>query len=209
MSFNLRRRELLVMFAAMSAQIPWSSTRAQSQPKSLRQGQSLISRDRWDRLRSLASIHLGPAADVIHLIVFFDPNCPWCAQLWKKLYATIPPSPHASAWIPIAYLSDSSDGKALAMQRAADPAKALADNFERFDMVARSGGIEPIGDPSPRERERQQASNSAWQSLFPASPLIVYRSRDGGTYVQVGMPGADDFAALLAELPPGTMSTYP
>ncbi len=62
MSFNLRRRELLVMFAAMSAQIPWSSTRAQSQPKSLRQGQSLISRDRWDRLRSLASIDLGPAA---------------------------------------------------------------------------------------------------------------------------------------------------
>jgi thiol:disulfide interchange protein DsbG len=146
---------------------------------------------------------------MIHMIVFFDPNCPWCAQLWKTLYATTPPSPHASAWIPIAYLNESSSGKALAIQRAADPGKALADNFERFDPVARSGGIEPAGDPSPRERERQQNSNSAWQSLFPASPLMVYRSQDGETYVQVGMPDADDFAALVAELPPGKLSTYP
>jgi thiol:disulfide interchange protein DsbG len=212
MSFNLlrlSRRELLLMAAAMSAQIPWSATRAQSPRKSLRQGQSLLSRDRWDRLRSLASIHQGPAADMIHMIVFFDPNCPWCAQLWKTLYAKTPPSPHASAWIPIAYLNDSSGGKALAILRAADPGKALADNFVRFDTVARSGAIEPVGNPSPRERARQQSYNSAWLSLFPASPLIVYRSRDGESYVQVGMPDADDFAALLEELPHESLSTYP
>ena len=111
--------------------------------KTLRKGQKRINPQIWEALLPLTPIRVTQPGQLVGMVVFFDPNCPWCAQLWRNHYGGNVASPIATAWIPFAYFKDSSAGRALAIVRAPDPAAALARNFSNYDEAGHNGAIAP------------------------------------------------------------------
>ena len=39
----------------------------------------------WQQADQLDALSTGPAHAARHILIFFDPNCPFCAHLWRSL----------------------------------------------------------------------------------------------------------------------------
>ena len=136
------------------------------------------------------------------IYVLFDPNCPFCHFAWKAL------QPYERVglqvrWIPVAYLMQSSPGKAAAIMEAEDPGAALRENEEKYDVARHQGGIAALSDPSAGTLRRLRAHNELMQA-FGASgtPALVWRDAQGKIRVSVGMPRLSrlpDITALPAQ----------
>lgn len=200
------RRAVILALATSGLEIMLTGRGAQAAP-SMREGQTPLEAGRFKTLLELAPIRIGAPNEIVHLIAFFDPNCPWCAKLWARIDREA--KSLASAWIPVPYMNNSSAGRVAAILRAPVPASALAANFTNYDATTKAGGIEPVPDVSAAERSRFSRYVAAWAALTPATPLLVYVSRDGLAYRQVGLPPPDAFDALLRDLPSGTLSAFP
>jgi len=200
------RRAVILALAASCLQVMLTGRGARA-AQAMREGQTPLEAGRFKTLLDLAPIHVGAPNERVHLIAFFDPNCPWCAKLWIRIDREA--KTLASAWIPVPYMKDSSAGRVAAILRAPVPATALAANFTNYDAAAKTGGIEPVPDVSAAERSRFSRYLSAWAALTPATPLMVYVSRDGLAYRQVGVPPQDAFDALLRDLPSGKLGAFP
>lgn len=68
--------------------------------------------------------------------IFFDPNCPSCAMLYRNLRTLIEPLELQVRWIPVALVNTTSPGKVAAILQAPNPRAAFHRNEER------QGGIE-------------------------------------------------------------------
>jgi hypothetical protein len=76
--------------------------------------------------------------------------------------------------------------RSAAILRAEDPAKALAQNFSGYDVPNGAGAIDPVREVTSPERAKFNRHTAAWIALGAATPLIVYLSKDGAIYSQVG-----------------------
>jgi thiol:disulfide interchange protein DsbG len=126
--------------------------------------------------------------------VFFDPQCPHCAALWR---AAKPLKPQAKfVWIPVALLGKTSEGQGAAMLAAKDPV-ALMDEHEE-SLSAKKGGISAMGD-----LDAQRAlvgKNTGLMNRFGLAsvPSIVARHAQTGALVtREGSMGTPELAALL------------
>ena len=142
----------------------------------------------WPWLRQLKGIATRPGMTAPALYVFFDPDCPWCQTLWNarlpdgRWFREVP-----AVWIPVAYLQPDSLGKAAALLRAGDVA-ALQRNFgPGYVAATRSGAIAPVS-PSAAERKALGQSQGVWQNLGGATPMLVWRAKDGRVLRDLGMP---------------------
>ena len=108
--------------------------------------------------------------------VFFDPQCPHCAALWKSAK---PLKAQAKfVWIPVALLNKTSEAQGAALLAAKDPV-ATMDEHEA-SISAKGGGISAMG-----ELDTQRAAvvkNTALMNRFgfASVPSIV------GTHAQTG-----------------------
>jgi len=74
--------------------------------------------------------------------VFFDPQCPHCADLWESAK---PLKAQAKfVWIPVGLVSKASTAQGATLLAAADPAAAM--EAHETSMRAQSGGISAGGD---------------------------------------------------------------
>ena len=162
----------------------------------------------WKDLKTLHGIEVkAQPDDLIQLIIFFDPNCPVCADLWRRLYGKDSKQQQISSlWIPVTYMHETSLGKAVYLlnQRSR---QALAQNFEAFDDQARQGNA-PTAPVMPQSRQAIERNTAYWKKLYGATPLIVYRTPEQKTYLQIGLPKQPEFEALLKELPPPRLGAY-
>lgn len=101
--------------------------------------------------------------------VIFDPNAPSDAALWRNLQRLHPGL--AIRWLPVAYFGKDSAAIAATMLDAADPAAALAANFEGYDSKARHGGLQPA--PGKTLGAAQAALRSAWVQWGGYTPMLV------------------------------------
>lgn len=98
----------------------------------------------WKQVKALRGIATQPGMNVPALYVFFDPNCPWCAKLWRtklsdgRSFKDLP-----AVWIPVSFLTSDSIGKAAALLRQGNKA-GLERNFGQYDFVHHTGGIQPV-----------------------------------------------------------------
>lgn len=155
------------------------------------QGESMpwpLSATQWQWMRQLQGIATRPGMTAPALYVFFDPDCPWCQALWNarlpdgRGFREVP-----AVWIPVAYLQPDSLGKAAALLRAGDVA-ALQRNFgPGYVAATRSGAIAPVS-PSAAERKALGQSQGVWQNLGGATPMLVWRAKDGRVLRDLGMP---------------------
>ena len=115
------------------------------------------------------AVTLGAGPRVVD--VFFDPNCPYCHELYEDLEPWVGKQGLQLRWIPVAVLAPSSEGKAAAMLQAPVPAKALARNLK----VLHAAGA------------------------YFAFPMMVWRDQDGHVQMFLGAPrDAAQLKTLLA-----------
>ncbi|MDZ7657055.1 MAG: hypothetical protein U0997_14045 [Sulfurimicrobium sp.] len=198
-----RRHFFLSMFT-----LPWI---VQAQAKML-EGESPLTGQRpqstWLAVQQLVGLRLAQPDEQTQIVFFFDPNCPACAKLWRW-FDTTPRRDVGSLWIPVAYMKPTSEARAIALMRAADPYAALAQNFRTFDTAAWEGVIPPAKDATLAEQSSLRKNTRYWsKSLFGATPLILYRAKAGGVWQEVGLSDAADLDRLLSQLAPARLSTY-
>lgn len=132
----------------------------------------------------------GDPANVKRVFVFFDPQCPHCAELWrqaKPLYAQ-----SRFIWVPVAVMNDASLAQGAALLAAPDPVAAM-DRHEA-SMAAKQGGIQGLG--SQDEQKAQVKANTALFNSFGFNsiPTIV------ATHAETGKPIAQEGGMPTAAL---------
>lgn len=80
--------------------------------------------DLWKRAGELKFIAEGKGRPVY---VVFDPNCPYCHQLWRSLREVADAGQVQVRWIPVGILAESSKNLAAALYQARSPVAALND----------------------------------------------------------------------------------
>ena len=136
--------------------------------------------------------------------IFFDPNCPYCRQLYDDLQPWVGQHGLVQRWIPVAVLSPSSAGKAAAMLQSAAPRRALQHNEDDFGASRRAGAggalvpAAPVSAATRAELARNLQVLHAAGAYF-AFPLMVWRDRAGQAQIFLGAPrDAAQLKALLA-----------
>lgn len=95
----------------------------------------------WAALQASPSIPVGLApGQPANVYVIFDANCPYCADLYRRLQGNTFRS-IGMRWAPVAFMKQDSAAIADALLAANDPGRALADYF-RTNALASDKGYE-------------------------------------------------------------------
>ena len=138
---------------------------------------------------------VGQANSARQAMVFFDPQCPHCAALWKASQPLL--NRVRMVWIPIAFVSPKSPGQGAMLLSTSDP-QALMDLHESR-MTAGQGGLEVQGEPAADLVAQIKANTQLLTALGADSvPYMVLRTAAEGPYTVVpgGLPTAE-LAKLL------------
>lgn len=154
------------------------------------------------RMGQTTAITLGSGPRVVD--VFFDPNCPYCHELYDDLRPWVGKQGLQLRWIPVAVLAPSSEGKAAAMLQAADRRRALARNEDDYGENPRAGsggGLVPAAQVNPATRSELARNLKLLHSAgaYFAFPMMVWRDRSGQAQMFLGAPrDARQLKTLLA-----------
>lgn len=187
------RRKLLHALAATPLLATWPAAHAQS----AKQAEGVLK-------------NIGKATFVAEgsgkraLFIFFDPNCPFCHELYKKLRAFVGQDDVQFRWIPLGMLTASSLPKAAAILQAPDPLKAFDKNENDYDFAANGqpgGGIEPATTIVSKVREALAANLALYnsQKLFGV-PVVIWRKADGRADMLIGVPSDAQIQTILKEM---------
>jgi thiol:disulfide interchange protein DsbG len=124
---------------------------------------------------------------------FFDPNCPFCHFSWKA-FQYYEKAGLQVRWIPVAYLMDTSTGKAAAILQAKDHLAAFTENEQKYNLKNHNGGIKPANPTVASNKQLQANSEFMHQLGITGTPAIVWKDAQGKIQLKGGMP-------LLHELP--------
>jgi len=136
------------------------------------------------------------------IYVYADANCSFCNRLWSALRPYVQSGKVQVRWAMLAFLKDSSEGRAAAILAAKDRVAALTEDEGKFDKTAEEGGIPPL-ERIPNELRAELALHAQQMSEMggQGTPLILFR-RGGQWLVSDGMP--KDLPAFVAGLDKGT-----
>jgi thiol:disulfide interchange protein DsbG len=188
---TVHRRQVLRVFAAAALAAP-SLLRAQT----ARQAEGVLA-------GIGRTTFIAEGQEPHHLYIFFDPNCPFCHELYKKLRAFVGKGDVQLRWIPLGMLTPSSLPKAAAILQAADPLQAFYKNEDDYDFAANGqpgGGIEPASTISPVVRGQLAANLALYnsQKLFGV-PVLVWRKADGRADLMIGVPSDAQLQQILRQ----------
>lgn len=125
----------------------------------------------------------GSAMSARVLYVFFDAQCPHCAQLW--LAAKPLKSQARFVWIPVGLLNANSTTQGAALLAAPDGSAAM-DGHEK-SMAERNGGIIATGDIEAQKTALAKNTELFNQFGFSSVPTIVGKhAQTGNVVVQEG-----------------------
>ncbi|MGC8508755.1 MAG: thioredoxin fold domain-containing protein [Thiomonas sp.] len=137
------------------------------------------------------------------IYIFFDPNCPFCHQLYKKLRPFVGKDDVQFRWLPLGMLTPSSLPKAAAILQASDPLQAFYKNEDDYDFAANGqpgGGIEPAQTITPKVRDELAANLALYnsQKLFGV-PVVIWRKADGRADMLIGVPSDAQIRKILEQ----------
>jgi hypothetical protein len=175
-----------------------------------------ITEQTWQQIKKLKGIATQSGMATPSLYVFFDPNCPYCTDLWKTVLPVKPKEEVRKAeffssvpaiWIPVSYINDTSLGKSAALLRA-NSQSAIGNNFQTAKRKEKQGGALAVV-PTEAEKTALTQAKALWLELGGATPLMVYRNKAGSAQLFMGVPTDDQLAELLGQIGAPTLSTYP
>lgn len=152
----------------------------------------------WSQLKKLRGVPMQPEMTQPTLYVFFDPNCPVCADLWKTRVNGRPFHDLPAMWIPIAHMGSSSSGKAAELLRSGRK-DGMQRNFTKFNRGKRQGGL-PGVTPTAEESSALATAKALWLELGGATPMFLYRTKRGEARLFLGLPKEPIFNELVASM---------
>ncbi len=127
--------------------------------------------------------------------VFTDPNCPYCADLWKAL-RTARAADVQIRYLLVAVISADSRGKDAAILEAADPAAT----FERSERNFDKGGLAPKTSWQPATTEVVSTNEALMAALhIYGTPGLVYLEAPDQVRVFAGMPDPKQLRAIVGK----------
>lgn len=159
--------------------------------------------DAYKQLEKSTYIVEGPAQPKAMIYVFFDPNCPYCHLAWKQLQAYEKVGLQVR-WVPVAYLADSSLGKAIHMLAAKDKTAAFRAQEESF----RHGSPAPAGYTEkayPVQAKALEGNEEVMHRFgMNGTPAFVWKDKEGRVRSLTGLPPTSQMASMsgLPEQPP-------
>lgn len=126
--------------------------------------------------------------------VFFDAECPHCADLWE---AAKPLKSEAKfVWIPVGVLNKASTEQGAALLASKDPASAM--DAHEASMRAHQGGIVVSGDLDAQRAEVKKNTDLMVRFGFDAIPTIIaINAKTGKLVTQEGASGTAALATLV------------
>lgn len=122
---------------------------------------------------------VGSTMSVRTVYVFFDPQCPHCAQLWQ---AAKPLKSQAKfVWIPVGLINKTSEAQGATLLASKDPVAAM-DQHEA-SILAKGGGISASGDIEPLKASIAKNTAMFNRFGFASVPTIVAQHAQTGALV--------------------------
>ncbi|MGC8703486.1 MAG: thioredoxin fold domain-containing protein [Thiomonas sp.] len=154
--------------------------------------------------RALADI--GKATVIVEgngqrvLTIFFDPNCPYCRQLYRDLRPFVGKDGLQIDWVPVAILAPSSLGKAAAILQSANRLQAFrAMEDHALDPNLPAPAVPQASQIRATTRQTLRANEAVLKQagVYYSVPLAVYRNRAGQPELLLGAPRDDKVLAAL------------
>lgn len=174
------------LLAACEKSPPAESTPVFATPSNLQHAHVLASKTTGIDVGTLV------AAQVVY--VFFDPQCPHCATLWRASQPLL--SKVRMRWVPVGVLGPRSVKQGAALLAATDRPGAMAQH--EAQMAAGTGGISASA--PAQAQERQMMTNTAVFKALGASsvPYLLFKNAKTGQYGEFsGSMSTEHLAALL------------
>ena len=156
----------------------------------------------WTFVRHTAAIREG--RNPVRLYVFFDPNCPYCHDLYETLQPIIGSEKLGVGWVPVGILALSSYGKAAALLEAAHPAAAMARMEAGFH--GGRGAIRPRRATAPVARALLYNIHLFEAAGAQGVPFLVYKTRADHVHTVTGEPPATVLADIASRIAPARRS---
>jgi thiol:disulfide interchange protein DsbG len=117
------------------------------------------------------------AADAV--IVFFDPQCPHCAELWTASQPAL--GKLKMTWVPVGFLRQTSAPQGALILSAKNPAATMTEHEALLN--SRQGGLPVPPDVDAGIVTKVKANTELLQKLGADSvPFILYKNRKTGAY---------------------------
>ncbi|MFM0265572.1 thiol:disulfide interchange protein DsbG [Paraburkholderia sediminicola] len=139
----------------------------------------------WDRAGKLNWLEEGTGDNVMYVV--FDPNCPYCRQLWSSLRPAVQSGKVRVRWLPVAILAESSKGLAAALYASKAPAQTMQQLVNHM--------------LTPVKPSREATLSTSYNLLllrdvgFTSVPTILFR-RSGKSLAMTGEPDPGQLASL-------------
>lgn len=135
----------------------------------------------------------APTGKTVH--VFFDPQCTYCAQLWRQ---SKDHWEHARfTWIPVARLRPVSLGQGATILAGTTPAEVM----DEHEALMSAGGSGIAADAAAVSKYGQAIGlNTELHQVMKGDtvPFILYRSPSGTVHTAIGALTHEQIGALLA-----------
>lgn len=184
---------------AVCAQPVWAASVAAAKPAADVQAAAQV----LAHLQNAAAIPEGTGARV--LTIFFDPNCPYCRQLYSDLRPFVGTGGLQLNWVPVAILEPSSLGKAAAILQAGNRLQAFrAMEDHALDPNRPAPAVPTASQISAKTRQTLKANEAVLKQagVYFSVPLVVYRNRAGQPQLLLGAPRDRALAAVLRTVGP-------
>lgn len=139
---------------------------------------------------------VGSTMSVRTVYVFFDPQCPHCAQLWES--AKPLKSQAKFVWIPVGLISKTSEAQGATILASKDPVSTM-DQHEA-SILAKTGGISASGDTDALKASVVKNTALMTRFGFASVPTIVAQHAQTGAVVTregaLPTPGLANFLGL-------------
>jgi len=123
------------------------------------------------------TVGLTMGADPV--LVFFDPQCPHCAELWKAVQPLLPKL--RMVWMPVGFMRSTSTPQGALLLAAKDPAATMTEHEAL--LANRQGGL-PVPAQVPEDQLAKVKANTELLGKLGADsvPFIVFKNRQTGAY---------------------------
>ncbi|HSN17424.1 MAG TPA: thiol:disulfide interchange protein DsbG [Gammaproteobacteria bacterium] len=140
------------------------------------------------------------------IYVYADANCVFCNRFWTELRPYVRSGKVHVRWAMLAFLKQTSAGRAAAILAAKDKVAALTEDETKFDKAKEEGGIPPL-EPVPYDLRAALLLHSSQMDDLGGhgTPLILYHQPDGWHQTE-GLP--QDISKFIDDLTPGDPDTH-
>ncbi len=151
-------------------------------------------------LNTSSWIQDGSGSKIIY--VFFDPNCPYCHNVYDSLIKIRKTLPDLQfRWVPLALLGGTSPGKAAAIIQAPNPLASFNLSERNYGFLDNDtgGGIQPAKHIADATQSVLDENLSIIQGENLAGiPVVVFQATDGKPFYFMGQRTQAQLQELLA-----------